>query len=238
MKKLGTPIGAAPGSAKENVGLAGVGTPALVVVGGGAGVLLRLGLLGAGVLGAGAVVGPWCELGCWVLPEVEPPPVLGWVLGVEVVPDPEPDFEPDPEPELEPEPPPPLPPPELGVGVVTVGVLTGGVGTVTGACGQDSDMLAAGPGSVSEDSGAPGGSWKVSTVPVSNLTVTVQSEPDAAEAVGSAATPSTANKMPSVTSATFSFPRPNTVALSPPDGSCAPVLARHVPTAGASRASY
>jgi hypothetical protein len=27
MKKLGTPIGAGPGSAKENVGLAAVGTP-------------------------------------------------------------------------------------------------------------------------------------------------------------------------------------------------------------------
>ena len=29
MKKLGTPIGAGPGSAKENVGFAGVGTPPL-----------------------------------------------------------------------------------------------------------------------------------------------------------------------------------------------------------------
>jgi hypothetical protein len=34
---------------------------------------------------------------------------------------------------------------------------------VTGVCGQDSDMLAAGAGSVSDVSGAPGGSWKVRT---------------------------------------------------------------------------
>jgi hypothetical protein len=37
MKKFGTPIGAAPGSANENVGLAGVGTPLGVTGGGGVG---------------------------------------------------------------------------------------------------------------------------------------------------------------------------------------------------------
>jgi hypothetical protein len=35
MKKFGTPIGAAPGSAKEKVGFDGVGTPAGVVGGAG-----------------------------------------------------------------------------------------------------------------------------------------------------------------------------------------------------------
>jgi hypothetical protein len=35
MKKLGTPIGAAPGSANEKLGLEGVGTPPLVRWGGG-----------------------------------------------------------------------------------------------------------------------------------------------------------------------------------------------------------
>ena len=123
-------------------------------------------------------------------------------------------------------PPPPLPPPPepplgggalwsvVGDGTLTVGVDTGG----GGLDGHDSDMLAAGAGRLSEERGAPGGSWKVRTWPVSSFTVTVQSELEATEAVGSAATPATANKMPSVTSATFSFPRPNTVAFSPPDG--------------------
>ena len=35
MKKLGTPIGAGPGSAKEKLGFEGVGTPPLVRWGGG-----------------------------------------------------------------------------------------------------------------------------------------------------------------------------------------------------------
>jgi hypothetical protein len=34
MKKLGTPIGAGPGSAKEKLGFEGVGTPLLVRCGG------------------------------------------------------------------------------------------------------------------------------------------------------------------------------------------------------------
>lgn len=47
MKKFGTPMGAGPGSAKENVGLAGVGTPLLVLVGAGAGgVFFFLGVFG------------------------------------------------------------------------------------------------------------------------------------------------------------------------------------------------
>jgi hypothetical protein len=189
-----------------------------------------------GLLGVvGVEVGPWWE-GFWTLPG---PVVLGALDGVDVVPDPEVVVEPEPEPEGWPEPPPlwpPPPEPPEGAGVVVVdGTLTVGVGTGGGgADGQDSDMLAAGAGSVSDDRGAPGGSWKVRTWPVSSLTVTVQSELEATEAVGSAATPSTANKMPSVTSATFSFPRPNTVAFSPPDGEPTSENPRQVPTEGAS----
>lgn len=61
MKKFGTPIGAAPGSANEKVGLAGVGSPALVVSGATGG--------GLGVV-AGAVVevfggATWLGAGDW-----------------------------------------------------------------------------------------------------------------------------------------------------------------------------
>ena len=35
MKKFGTPNGAGPGNANENVGFAGVGTPVFVAAGGG-----------------------------------------------------------------------------------------------------------------------------------------------------------------------------------------------------------
>jgi hypothetical protein len=112
------------------------------------------------------VVEPWWD-GFWALPG---PLVFGGLDGVEVVPDPEVEVEPEPEPEgclVPPPPPPPFPPPPEppGAGVVVVvdvlGVET--VGTETGgggAVGQDSDMLAAGAGRLSEDSGAPGGSWK------------------------------------------------------------------------------
>ena len=125
--------------------------------------------------------------------------------------------------------------------VVLVGVLVVGAGVdveVDGVCGQYSDMLRAGAGSVSEERGAPGGSENVRTWPVTSLTVTVQLEPEATDAAGSAATPATAHRMPSVTSATFNFARLNTVAISPPDGPCASVRPRHVPTEGASKASY
>src|SRR5437660_2384822 len=56
MKKLGTPIGAGPGSANEKVGLAGVGTPLLVTGGGGVGGLAFFGLAFFG-LGFGLAVG-------------------------------------------------------------------------------------------------------------------------------------------------------------------------------------
>jgi hypothetical protein len=113
-------------------------------------------------------------------------------------------------------PPPPLPPdpdpdPDWdGVVVVVVGVVV----VVPLLCdGQDSCTLFAGPGRFSEDTGAPGGSWKVRTWPVSSVTVTVQS---AAEALGSAATADTARTVPADAMATLSFRRVNTVVLSPP----------------------
>lgn len=112
-----------------------------------------------------------------------------------------------------------------------------GVGVETaGGCGQYVDTLLTGAGRL--DGCWPGGSEKVRTCPVISVTVTVQLDPEATDAAGSAATPATALKMPSVTSATFSFARPNTVAVSPPDGSCTSVHPRHVPTEGASNASY
>jgi hypothetical protein len=49
MKKFGTPIGAAPGSANEKVGFDGVGTPPGPVFGGAVG----LGLLAGGLGGFG-----------------------------------------------------------------------------------------------------------------------------------------------------------------------------------------
>jgi len=103
MKKFGTPIGAGPGSANENVGFDGVGAPLLLVVwlldglgaglgldwGFGVGFGAGLGLgFGFGLLG-GAGEALWCEGGCTVPVLV----VLGGgccevevdVVGVEVV---------------------------------------------------------------------------------------------------------------------------------------------------------
>jgi hypothetical protein len=81
------------------------------------------------------------------------------------------------------------------------------------AGGHDSDVLATGPGRLSDDSGAPGGSWKYSVCPLARTTVTVQL---AAEAAGSATTPHRAKTAPAASTATFSFGRVNTGALSPP----------------------
>jgi hypothetical protein len=122
-----------------------------------------------------------------------------------------------------------LPPPGVfGFGVVVVGVVRPLDGVVevevvvVGVVfvepellcdGQDSLTFWTGPGRLSEDTGAPGGSWKVRTFPVSSVTVTVQS---AAEAVGNAATPDTTSAVPADANATLSFRRVNKVALSPP----------------------
>jgi hypothetical protein len=86
--------------------------------------------------------------------------------------------------------------------------------------GQDSELLATGPGRFSDESGVPGASWKYSVCPLTRTTLTVQS---AAEAEGSAAKPNTAKTALTVIAATFSFGRFNTVALSPPasrDAAC------------------
>jgi hypothetical protein len=96
-----------------------------------------------------------------------------------------------------------------GVVVAVVGVVV-----VDPFCdGHDSRTLCAGPGRFSEETGAPGGSWNVSTCPLSSVTVTVQS---AAEAFGNAATPDTIRTVPADANATLSFRRVNKVALSPP----------------------
>jgi hypothetical protein len=116
---------------------------------------------------------------------------------------------------------------EVVDGVLCVLGVTGGVGV---GAPHDSDIDLTGTERLREDSGAPWGSWKYNVWPVIRVTVTVQS---AAEAAGSAAAPEKAAMMRAVTSATFSFPRLNTVAQSPPDISGTPAHPRHDRTAGA-----
>lgn len=106
---------------------------------------------------------------------------------------------------------------------------------VTGVCGQDSAIDLTPGGRLSEEIGEPGGNWKYSVCPVISVTVTVQ---PAAEAAGSAATPITAATTARVASPTFSFPRLSTVALSPPDISCASLHPRHDRAVVVPHASY
>lgn|SRR5579884_494928 len=199
MKKFGTPIGAGPGSAKENVGLAGVGTPAEVVVGG----VLGAGLWGAAWAGEPAetvmapaappllapaeVEGPWCAPflpapegldGCEAEVEVE---VVG---GLE----------------------------ELGVVEVWLVVVVGS-GEVDVLLGtQEAETLFTGPmlGGTSAEVGVPGGALtvKVIVVPLSSVTVTVHSS---AEAAGIDATPSVSRMDPSAAAAILSFRPLNTL---------------------------
>src|SRR5205085_2656346 len=107
MKKFGTPIGAGPGSANENVGFDGVGTPPGPIVGG---ALTVAGLCLCDFALAGPEVAPWCEPG-WA----EPPELCG---GPDLL---DPDLEVEVEPLL-----------ELGLGelVEVVGVLLVLVGVV------------------------------------------------------------------------------------------------------------
>jgi hypothetical protein len=226
MKKFGTPIGAAPGSANEKVGLAGVGTPLGVRGGGGVGGVFALfgflPFLGAAgwltLLPAWAVPGlsvvgfcplPGPELlivvvgvvGCLVvlvpdvlcdgfgLPvvEVEVEVEVGVELGVDV------DVE------------------VVGAGVV---VVTVAAGVVAVAGGHDSDTLVIGrfTGSGSELGGVPGATfWKVKVWPPATVIVTVH---PSADALGSAARPSTVTIEATVTAAILSFRVFNTVAYS------------------------
>jgi hypothetical protein len=233
MKKFGTPMGAAPGSANEYEGLAGVGTPLEVVggtgLGGGAGLGFGLGLGGAGLGGGGlgvvVVVPPWWE-GAWDWPG---PTGLGAVepLGEVVV-----------------------------EGAVVVGVVVAGVGpgvvvvlvdVVSGvvaprvwvvvvdvADGQDSLALRTGPGRLSEASGAPAGSWKYSVWPLIRMTVTVQL---AAEALGMAPIAEHARTAHTEISPILNFPRLSTVVLTPPESSSA-LDPRRDGTATVARPSY
>jgi hypothetical protein len=99
----------------------------------------------------------------------------------------------------------------LDVVVVCVEVVVTGVVVV--CVGHDSVTFFTGPGRFSEDTGAPGASWKVRTWPVSSVTVTVQL---AADALGSAPIVNTASAAHADTRATLSFRLLMTVALSPP----------------------
>jgi hypothetical protein len=238
MKKFGTPIGAAPGRANENVGLAGVGTP-LAVTGGAAlgaggdgfaGLAAGLGgapglLAGFGLAGAdGRPAGHWPHLSrdrldaggsCGVVVGegveivVEVVADGGVVVAVELVVDGV---------ELVVEVAPAAGVAGLGSEAVEVvgAVEFPGPVAVTGGHDTNSDLVSAftAGGSLSEDSGAPGGIWKYSVCPVSSTTVTVHSA--AEDADGSAARPQLARTTPAVKAAVFSFGRFSTSALSPP----------------------
>lgn len=229
MKKFGTPSGAGPGSAKENVGLDGVGTPPRLAAGGLDGCLALvvvvldgcLGLLVVGGLDLVGLVEPWCEEGC----DPPGPVVLGGGEGeveVEVV-----------------------PPPErlcwrgggeLDVVVVPVLVVEEPVEVEPDDdCGQDSETDLTGDEMFSEEIGAPGGSWKYRVCPVIRTTVTVQL---AAEAAGNTATPKTPPITASVASATRSWTRLNTGILSSRGGSSAAVSPRQDRAVADSQASY
>jgi hypothetical protein len=161
MKKFGTPIAAGPGTENANVGLDGVGTPVevrpgVVVVFGAPGGVLGVG--GAGRAPTEPTGATWCELFCTLtfpatggaccgtggvgvfgvvdvveVVEVVVVDVVGVVLSVVVV--------------------------------VVVVVVVGGAGAVTvgvvvvDSGGQDSETLTTPGGRLSEEIGAPGGSW-------------------------------------------------------------------------------
>jgi hypothetical protein len=192
MKKLGTPSGAGPGTEKEKVGLAAVGTPLLLVGAGGFGVVVGLvfvlGPVGpVGFLPPLGPVGPLGPLPCepFGLP-LFPPEPLG-LPGEDEVPVGPVGAEPD-------EPDEPLAPVE-GTGLVDVEL---GL--------QEADTFFTGPtpaGTI-EAAGVPGGTLtlKVSVCPVSSVTVT---EHWSAEAVGRAAIPKTANTDAADPAAIFSF---------------------------------
>ncbi len=85
-------------------------------------------------------------------------------------------------------------------GVVVVRGVVGVVGVVlVGVLGQVSLMEATPAGSFNDDGGTPGGKWKMSFCPVISVTTTVHS---VADALGSAAMPSTARVVMSVTAPT------------------------------------
>src|ERR1700736_5648782 len=202
MKKLGTPSGAGPGRAKENVGLDGPGTPGPVIpvwaVGAAFLVLAFFLVTTLGVMVAPVVSLPGVLFG---LPKVEELLRLAgvgdeegvgvWgVVVVGVV--------------------------EVVVGVVvTVTVGAGGVVVVPG--GQMALTLWTGgvPGGSIAEPGVPGAAFtvKVTTWPSSSVAVTVHWS---AEALGIAATAIVARAHPTVTTATFSLWLIDTGGLSPP----------------------
>ncbi|MBV9943596.1 MAG: hypothetical protein JO262_15830 [Solirubrobacterales bacterium] len=222
MKKFGTPIGAGPGSAKENVGLAGVGTPLSVLAGEDVGALLFVvvfGLFGLfGLFGWFGFFGcfGFAGLGCLTLLA---PCELPWFVWEGFC---------------------PLPFPELflaGCGafdsIVVVGVVDDAPWDGFGLAGVDVELevvvvvvvvvvlvpgghdcttLVMGrfTGSGNELAGVPGGTfWKVKVLPPATVMITVQ---PLAEALGIAARPSTATTDAKVTAAIFSFRLLNTVA--------------------------
>src|SRR5947209_11493403 len=204
MKKLGTPSGAGPGSAKEKVGLAGVGTPCGVLAAGALAGFLAVGAEGAAPMlmppappatrGDFEPFDPLEPLPLFGLPlpgelgEVcDEVVVVGVELGVVLV--------------------------EPGVVVVTVGVVEVDVG-VHEAC---TFLTGPVPGGTSEEVGVPGGTLtlKVRVWPVSRVTVTVHWS---AEAIGIAARLIATAMAPALIPAILSFRLLDTaVYLLPPD---------------------
>jgi hypothetical protein len=199
MKKLGTPIGAGPGSESEKVGFEDFGTPLPVgrLSFGFLGLLGRCGFLPlAGVV---VVVWVWVEPFCCL-----------WRVGFGVVPegvveveldDDEEEEDDDDEEECDPE----LEELEelellLGGGLELFVVEAGGGGAGVGA--QVSESTEAPAGSSTEEIGAPAAIGKVTVCPVTSLAVSVQL---LADALGSAAPSQPASSMPASAIAKISF---------------------------------
>ncbi|MGZ4307549.1 MAG: hypothetical protein ACXVEW_13030 [Solirubrobacteraceae bacterium] len=204
MKKLGTPIGAGPGSANEKLGFEGVGTPPVVRWGGGDELLFFFFFLffpdefpdpldPTVPAGAGWLDGRWDlpgELGFGAV-VVDVVGVVDEGVDCEL---PEPPVVVVCEPVV-------VPLGVLVVGVLVVGTGVGTLGVVTGG-GHTLEINVA-PGG----SGAPGGSWST-TWPVAVWTVTVQL---AADATGIAASPITVANEATAVTAILSFRLPNTL---------------------------
>jgi hypothetical protein len=207
MKKFGTPSGAGPGSAKENVGLEGVGTPFLEVFGGGLAEDFLFFFLPP------------------LLPLLLLPPLLFLEPYVDLDPEEAPGLLPEPPPELlwEPE------PDDLVVVVlvevvvvlvdVVVVVVVLRVVVVVEVAGwvQEACTLFTGPvpGGTICEAGVPGGSFtvKVRVCPVSSTTVTVHWS---AEATGIEAVAITTSAKPAARASTFSFRPIDTLDPIPP----------------------
>src|ERR1700733_172411 len=217
MKKFGTPIGAAPGTAYEYVGFDGVGTPLLVTAGGGAGGVLAffdfdllLGAPGCLRLLPASPAPMLSSPELWLLPLPEPL-VVGvetWTVVVGVLEAPfdglglgvvEAEVEVDVEVEV------------VGAGVVVVTVAAGVV-AVTGGHDWATFVIGRLTGSGSDVGSVPGGTFRnVNCWPPATVIVKVH---PSADAFGNAPRPNTATMQAMVTAAMLSLRLLVTVAYS------------------------